>query len=229
MIWRLLALALCLVGCKPPPDRILAYPTAPATEAIHVVSHGWHTGFVVPAIDIQQRLPALRERFGAVPFIEFGWGDAGFYQASEITTGLTLQSLLQPTESVMHVVAVRRAPARVFAQSEVKRLCLSATGYAALIDFIVNSFARGANGDVVPLRRGIYGDSQFYRGVGNYHAFNTCNTWTAHGLERAGVDIAARFTLTASGVMRAIAADSSCEESRERRVQDLRALHHLDG
>lgn len=219
MMWRLLALAVCLVGCTPPPDRISAHPTAPATMAIHVVSHGWHTGFVVPANDIQQRLPALRERFGAVPFIEFGWGDAGFYQASEVTLGLALEGLLWPTESVMHVVAVRRAPARVFVQSEVKRLCLSVTGYAALIDFIVTSFARGANGGVVALRPGIYGDSQFYRGVGNYHAFNTCNTWTARGLERAGVDIAARFTLTASGVMRAIAANRSCVKFGNRRVQ----------
>lgn len=216
MTWRLLALALCLAGCKPPPDRILAHPTALATEAIHVVSHGWHTGIVVPAIDIQQHLPALRERFGAVPFIEFGWGDAGFYQASEITLGLALESLLWPTESVMHVVAVRRAPARVFAHSEIRRLCLSDTGYAALIDFIVNSFARGPNGDVVALRPGVYGDSQFYRGAGGYHAFNTCNTWTARGLQRAGVDIAARFTLTASGVMRAITVDRSCGQATPR-------------
>ena len=101
----------------------------------------------------------------------------------------------------------------MFAHSKVKRLCLGADGYAALLAFIANGFARDTAGEVVALKHGIYGNSQFYRGAGSYHAFNTCNTWTATGLQQAGVDIAARFTLTASGVMRAIAVDRSCGEA----------------
>ncbi len=208
----MLAIVLCLTACAPLADSSRPASMPPA-QAIHVVSHGWHTGFVIPASDIQEHLPALRQRFGRVRYLEFGWGDAGFYQASEITTGLTLQSLLWPTESVMHVVSVPGAPMRIFAQSEIKRLCLDADRYAALLAFIASGFARDAAGEVVALKHGIYGNSQFYRGAGSYHAFNTCNTWTATGLQQAGVDIAARFTLTASGVMRALAVDRSCGEA----------------
>ena len=34
-----------------------------------------------------------------------------------------------------------------------------------------------------------------------YHLFNTCNTWVARALQRAGLDVASAGTLTASGVM----------------------------
>jgi hypothetical protein len=64
-----------------------------SSKEIYVVSHGWHTGFVVPASTIESRLPQLRDRFANAPYIEFGWGDKGFYQAKEITSGLTLQAI----------------------------------------------------------------------------------------------------------------------------------------
>ena len=60
---------------------------------VYVVSHGWHTGFVIPAPEIQGVIPELEQRFGNTPYIEFGWGDKGFYQAKETTLGLTLRAI----------------------------------------------------------------------------------------------------------------------------------------
>ena len=42
---------------------------------IYVVSHGWHTGFVIPASEIKKVIPELEQRFGNTPYIEFGWGE----------------------------------------------------------------------------------------------------------------------------------------------------------
>ena len=50
-----------------------------AENEVYVVNHGWHTGFVLPASDIQQVIPELKNRFGNAPYIEFGWGDNEFY------------------------------------------------------------------------------------------------------------------------------------------------------
>ena len=50
-------------------------------------------------------------------------------------------------------------------------------------------------------KNGLYGDSQFYKGVGDYHLMNTCNKWTAKGLESAGMDISPTFKLSAGSVM----------------------------
>jgi len=172
-----------------------------STTEVSIVSHGWHTGFVVPAKTITEQLPQLKERFSDTPFIEFGWGDKGFYQAQEITSGLTLQAIFWPTESVIHAVAIPEPVKNYFSRSDVITLCLQGRQYAMLISFIENSFYKQSNGDIVPLKNGIYGDSQFYKGEGDYYLMNTCNKWTAKGLSSAGMDISTTFKLTAGSIM----------------------------
>lgn len=177
-------------------DTIVSSP-----QEIYIVSHGWHTGFVVPATSIQERLPQLKERFGAAPFIEFGWGDEDFYQAEEITTGLTLRALLWPTGSVVHVVAVPERADSYFFNSDVEVLCLDTMQYSLLIRFIENSFYKDSTGEIIQLESGISGNSQFYKGEGDYYLMNTCNKWTAKGLKSAGFSISTSFKLSAASIM----------------------------
>lgn len=170
-------------------------------EEIYIVSHGWHTGFIVPAKRIQNQLPKLRNRFGDIPYIEFGWGDKDFYQAKEITTGLTLNAILWPTESVIHAVAVPKKVDKYFVNSTVEILCLSGKEYSSLLRFISESFYKDEHGEILELKSGIYGNSQFYKGVGNFYFMNTCNNWTAKGLKSAGMDISPTFKITAGSIM----------------------------
>ncbi len=168
---------------------------------IYVVSHGWHTGLVAPAKAMQARIPALQGRFGDVGYLEFGWGDKGFYQADEITLGLTVRAMLWPTESVMHVVAVSQSLRDYFPDSEVVTLCLTDDALLSLTQFLASSFKRNESDDVMPLQSGMYGDSQFYQGEGDYYLMNTCNKWTAQGLRSVGMNISPSFKLTADSVM----------------------------
>lgn len=190
-------------GCSslPPVAKLADDAPRAGYKEIYVVSHGWHTGLVLPAIDIQSRLPGLKKRFGNAPFIEFGWGDKGFYQANEITTGLTFRAMFWSAGSVIHAVAVSGDVFKFFPNSDVQKLCLSDAAASSLIDFIANSFSRNSQGEIIELKNGIYGNSQFYDGVGDYHIFNTCNKWTAKGLSSAGFDIFPAFKLTAGSVM----------------------------
>lgn len=171
--------------------------------AIYLANHGWHTGLVIPAERIQSSMPDLRDRFGAVPYLEFGWGDEGFYQANEVTTGLTLRALFWSSGSVLHIAAVPSNVAAHFPGSEVMELCLTDSELRSLIEFVVSSFSKTPQGTVSRLKKGLYGDSQFYGGVGTYQVFNTCNKWTAKALASGGMDISPAFKLTASSVMRA--------------------------
>ena len=184
---------LLTAGCKP----------ALAIQ-VYIVSHGWHTGIVVPSADISDRLPPLGARFPDARYLEFGWGDRGFYTADEITFGLALHSILVPTDSVMHVVALPTTPDKYFIGSEVKSLCIDTVDYMHLLDHIVSGFSTGDDGTIHARGKGLYGDSQFYTGHGSYHLFNTCNKWTAKGLSAAGVDISPALTLRAEGVMNSI-------------------------
>jgi uncharacterized protein (TIGR02117 family) len=175
--------------------------SVPAPKEIYIVSHGWHTGFVVPASTIQSLLPQLRDRFPDTPYMEFGWGDKSYYQAEEATSGLTMRAIFWPTESVMHAVAVPDKPEIHFADDEAEALCLDNEQYALLISFIEHSFYQDSDGNMVKLKDGSYGDSQFYKGEGDYYLMNTCNTWTAKGLKSAGLSISPTFKITAGSIM----------------------------
>ena len=191
-----------------------------AKNEVYVVNHGWHTGFVVHASEIQKEIPELKQRFGNAPYIEFGWGDKEFYQANEITPDITLKAIFLPTESVLHAVAISSEADKYFKHSEVHKFCLEDLELKSLVDFISNSFYRDESGSILKLNHGIYGDSQFYKAKGNFHIFNTCNKWTAKGLESTGMKISTTFKLTAGSIMTflsngksksSIALNQSCE------------------
>lgn len=197
-----LALLLMLGGCVSAPPLLDPGPadSGASTIPVFVVSHGWHSGLILPAPPLQPRLPALQARFGAVPYYEFGWGDANFYPAAQATTGGALRALFFSTGAVVQVVAVPYAPSRYFANSSVQGICLSPAQFQRLQHYINSSFQRGADGQLIAHAAGLYGDSQFYAGSGRFKPFHTCNTWTAYGLRSAGLDLP-RFTLTASGLI----------------------------
>ena len=199
----ILLIIIILAGCSTKP-YIVSYAEkfeGFGQNGVYVVSHGWHTGFVIPAPEIQGVIPELEKRFGDIPYIEFGWGDKGFYQAKETTSGLTLRAIFWPTESVVHSVAVPQKVEEYFSNSEVAKLCLSDGELSALIGFISRSFFRDKSGNLLELQKGIYGDSQFYSGVGDFYLMNTCNRWTAKGLKSIGMDISPTLKLTAGSVM----------------------------
>jgi uncharacterized protein (TIGR02117 family) len=175
--------------------------TAEEKEAIYVVNHGRHTGIVVPAGKIQSNLPQLRKRFGKTPYIEFGWGDKVFYQAEETTIFLALRAILWPTESVIHAVAIPERVDLFFSDSQVEKLYISGTEYSSLITFITNSFYKTEKNDIIQLKSGKYGNSQFYQGEGSFYLMNTCNNWTAKALKSAGMDMSPVFKLTSDSVM----------------------------
>ena len=176
---------------------------------VYVVNHGWHTGFVVPASVIHQVIPELKQRFEHAPYIEFGWGDNEFYQAEEITSGVTLKAIFLPTDSVVHAVLVPMKVDRYFKNSEVAKLCLEDSELESLIKFISSSFYRDESGDILKLSHGIYGDSQFYKAKGDFHIFNTCNKWTAKGLESAGMKISTTLKLTSGSIMNFLSREES--------------------
>ncbi len=199
----ILLIIIILAGCSTKP-YIVSYAEkfeGSGQNEVYVVSHGWHTGFVIPAPEIQGVIPELEQRFGNTPYIEFGWGDKGFYQAKETTLGLTLRAIFWPTESVVHSVAVPQKVEEYFSNSEVAKLCLSDGELSALIGFISRSFFRDKSGNLLKLQKGIYGDSQFYSGVGDFYLMNTCDRWTAKGLKSIGMDISPTLKLTAGSVM----------------------------
>ncbi len=197
-------IALAVSACSGKPYAVKPAPessNAIRSYPLFVVNHGWHTGLIIPANFLNQTIPELKDRFSDAAYYEIGWGDKGFYQAQEITTSLTLQAMFWSEGAVMHVVTIPDSPSKYFAQSEVVGTCLTNEQISSLSSFVSKSFANDNQGHIVRLKQGIYGNSQFYNGEGRYYLLNTCNKWTAKGLQSAGMDISPSLTLTAGSVM----------------------------
>lgn len=167
----------------------------------------------MPAHNMSATLPQLKLRFPQEQWYEIGWGDKGFYQAHEITTKLTLQAMFWSSGAVMHVVAFSQKPGRYFSGEEISELLLDDSQFNNLMRYIGRSFAYDDNGNLIPLKHGIYDNSQLYAANGRYSIFNTCNKWTAKALVSAGMGIDPTFKLTGSSVMQAITDNSACLNS----------------
>lgn len=205
---------LLISGCSTYPKAVKMTDQKTSNEIgkIFVVSHGWHTGIVYPRELLLNVMPELEKRFPEGRYLEIGWGDKGFYEANKITASITLRAVFWPTESVVHVVSVPESPYLSFPGSEIREICLSDNKMTNLGVFLSNSFKRNKADEIDPTKLGIYGDSQFYTGEGRYYLFNTCNKWTAKGLESAGLEISSIFKLTASSVIDFIDANENIKK-----------------
>lgn len=199
----LLFVLFAIYGCSGKPYAVEPDVDAdsPLTSRLFVVSHGWHVGIAIAAEELNTLVPELEERFAGAEFYEIGWGDEGFYQAPEITIGVTLRAIIWSRGAVVHVVALPGSPPEYFAAGRVVHTCLSTENVESLARYLSNSFSRDGDGNLLQLKRGLYGNSQFFDGQGRYHLFNTSNKWAAKALKSGGMDISPTFKLTADSVM----------------------------
>ncbi len=208
LLGPLLALGL-LLSCDapraPPSKTSLATPDPSESEsagvAIQVTSNGWHTDIVVAQGEaVRRAIPEVAD-FPDARYLSFGWGDAEFYRTPDPGLAMTLQAALAPTPAVVHLVGLRRQPGEAFPSAEVITITVTAPRYEALLAHLAAAFDRGGRDRVSALGPGLYSSSRFYPGSGEFHLFNTCNTWTANGLAVAGVLQAADGIIRAETLM----------------------------
>jgi len=184
-------------------SALFALGPARADQMVVVVSIGWHTGIAVERAAIDPELVPEVEDFDrpAVRWIEFGWGDAAFYQTPEPDLGTIMAAAFQETPAVMHLVGVPVHPSRYYSDSEFREVTLSDGQFDRLLAYLAGSFDRKGRDRAPPLGKGLYPDSRFYGATGVFSLSNTCNTWVARAFRAAGLDIEADGVVRASTVM----------------------------
>lgn len=158
---------------------------------VFVESNGVHTGIVVPkvAAGIDWRDMARPEhladpRYGAHPYLSFGWGDRAFYLETptwgDVKPSTVLAAAFGSGDTLVHLDHLPR-PAPT---DDVRALLLSPTEYHRLAAFIRATVADR------PRRHPGYGPyDAFYTGRGRYSVARTCNSWTGEALAHAGVRV----------------------------------------
>ncbi|MDM8515447.1 DUF2459 domain-containing protein [Desulfobacterales bacterium HSG16] len=191
-----------LTACTPKPVKGLFPPLPTQTiRTIHVVSHGWHTGLVIPTALVKRHNWPEIESFSSFRFVEAGWGDEGFYRAETITACLAGKAVFWPTASVLHLAGFNNKVDTYFPGSGIISVNLSEEGFDAMCSFISRTFLLDESSNPVNLGHGIYGESRFFRAVGNYYFPKTCNVWTGKALRQAGCPIFSWLCIRSRGVM----------------------------
>ena len=181
---------------KEPPLR----PGAPS-KTIFVASNGWHSAIFVPRNELTpDSLPEITA-FPEARYPGFVWGDAEFFPARDPGFTTLLSAAFLPTPAVLHVTGLRVHPEAAYPKDEVIALKISHAGFRNLIAYLDGTFARADRRPGKPVAPGLDPHSYFYRAKGEFHLFNTCNSWTARGLAAAGVPIDADDIVRAEGLM----------------------------
>ncbi len=164
---------------------------------VYLVHHGTlHTGLTLKRSEIPRGHWPASADYGGSRYIEVGWGDDDGYR-KPLTPGIALKALLGSKRTVLLADGFRQSIPKKYADPKFTVLAvdLPAAGLARLCDHIQQTYALDDRGKPIRLGRG------WYRARGTYSAFNTCNTWIAAGLKKAGCPIDPAFCLLPSQLL----------------------------
>ena len=190
-----LAAAVVLTGCATPNPSAVA--PEPGRNTVYVVHHGGlHTGLTVRRSDIPRGHWEASDDFARSKYIEVGWGDDDGYR-KPLTAGIAMKALLGDRQTVLFAEGFDQRVDRKYLGPKFTVLAvdLSDLGLARLCDHIQQTYGMDRNGKPIHLGEG------WYRARGTYSAFNTCNTWVAAGLQKAGCPISPSMCLTAGQLL----------------------------
>jgi hypothetical protein len=186
LVWTVAwAVPLFCFGCATPRSERLPESSPAVANTVYVVHHGsLHTGLTIKRSEIPSgHWPASRDYSGS-KYIEVGWGDDDGYR-KPLTPAIALKALAGSKRTVLLADGFSQSIRRKYTDPKftVLAVSLSESDLGRLCDHIQQTYALDDHGN--PIRLG----SGWYRARGTYSAFNTCNTWVAAGLHKAGCPI----------------------------------------
>ena len=167
-------------------------------NSIWVERDHYHTAIVLSSQLVREvaaeLLPVLNDR----PLVRFGWGDRGYYGATEKNFYKAFSALCLPTRSVMEVSTFEKL---ADVGERLIQLHLDESGVKKLLDFISDSFTWDGHGRPILDRVSVNG-FHYYDARGVYHMFKNCNNWTAKALKQSGLKVRYWRAFFADSVMK---------------------------
>ena len=164
---------------------------------IYLIKQYWHTAIVIHREDIDTLIFPEVTMFSRFNIIDIGWGDEEFYQYDGFDAGLAFKALFYGTPSTLRVEGIGISKESYFNVSEIViKILITPEQLDEILRFISNTVYRDSNGNPIVLSERGLGRIKFLKANGDYHLFNTCNTWLATGLQQSGVEITDDIILT---------------------------------
>lgn len=197
-------LAALISGCA---SNDACYAPATPHESLHsvyVVKRAWHTGVAVAAADWPNRNWSVLADFPDSRYLEFGWGDARFYQApaEDETWWLAIRAAFFSTASAVHVIGFDHPTPEALLAEEVIEVQLSADGLRKLTASIEAEFKDNTPRSFGAPLHGTPEPNKFYYAKRRFFFPRMCNWWTSQRLQDGGCPIAAWSVVSANRVIR---------------------------
>ena len=143
----------------------------PYTKEIYLSDNGIHVDLIIPENE---------------KYMAYGWGSEIFYLNTptwaELTFKNAFKALFSDPSSVMHVTTYNKIE-KSWIKIEVNEKQLS-----NIKRLINKSFKLDNNGNRIKFEgAGYYHNDEFYKSVGRYSCFKTCNSWTNELLKKSNV------------------------------------------
>lgn len=167
-------------GRGPSPFAEVPAPS-PGLHRVLVQSNGYHAVLIVENRD---RLPLGPPENPRAPWLEFSWGDRGFYMESRFWPWDVFGTVLWPTESVVYVRARSRPPA--LGAAGVTSIEMDAASLRGLLAAVEGCIRRDGEGRIDPFPRVPDYSGRFYPARGRYLWSDNCNRWLVERLHDAG-------------------------------------------
>lgn len=195
-------LASVLSGCASNDACYESTTPGESLRSVYVVKRAQHTGIAVATADWPNRNWSVLADFPNSRYLEFGWGDARFYQAQEETWWLAIRAAFFSTASALHVIGFDRPTPAALIADEVIEVRLSAEGLRKLTASIEAEFKDAPPKSFgVPLR-GTPEPNKFYYAKRRFFFPRMCNWWTARRLQDGGCPIAAWSVVSPNRMIR---------------------------
>jgi uncharacterized protein (TIGR02117 family) len=171
--------------------------SADSIKIIYLIKQRWHTAVVFHTEDLDTSLFPEAKYFIGAELIDIGWGDEDFYQHPGFDWELAYRALFHSTPSTLRVEGIYFSKQRYFEISEIViELKINDEQLKILVDSISETVWKDEEGKHKIFSKQALDRVIFFKANQEYHLFNTCNTWLAKSLKKAGFKIEDDIILT---------------------------------
>ncbi|MDO5654642.1 MAG: TIGR02117 family protein [Flavobacteriaceae bacterium] len=161
-------------------------PKEQFSDTIYLHSNGVHLDIALPRYSLDSIQFSGLFTFSSDQIISFGWGDANFYlntpEWKDLSFEIAFQAAFLKSPTLMHVSRYSQTG------DDWRKIPVTKEQLQMLNQHLSESFEKDTEGNLMILPgNGYYQHDDFYKAHGNYHLFQTCNSWANDILKKSGL------------------------------------------